>query len=292
VIAALAQSADYTTQALVSAVLLAASAGAVYVGFGPVAALLARQEQRFDRVLRGQLLLDVSPRVAVAMSLVAVASVGLLGYAIAGNAWGFVIFAAGGLFLPNVALRYLARRRRRKLEEQLVAGIQTLAAGVRAGLNLVQGMEMIARDAPAPLRQEFGQLVREYEYGVPLDEAMTAAGHRIGSEDFRLVFSALRTHRERGGNLGDTLDRMAESLREIQRLEKRVESLTAQGRATARWLSALPGVILALIYFLGIAPDAVTMLFTDPVGRLILAAIVVLNIVGFLWIRKIAAVDI
>jgi tight adherence protein B len=102
----------------------------------------------------------------------------------------------------------------------------------------------------------------------------------------------LRTHRERGGNLGDTLDRMAESLREIQRLEKRVESLTAQGRATARWLSALPGVILALIYFLGIAPDAVTMLFTDPVGRLILAAIVVLNIVGFLWIRKIAAVDI
>jgi Flp pilus assembly protein TadB len=176
------------------------------------------------------------------------------------------------------------------LEEQLVGGVQTLASGVRAGLNLVQSMEMIARDAPAPLSQEFAHLLREYEYGVSLEDAMSNAARRVGLPDFRLLFAALHTHRERGGDLGETLDRIAESIREIQRLESRVRTLTAQGRATARWLGAMPAVVMAILYV--IDSSGVVMLFTANVGKMLLALVIVLNLIGFLWIRKIMAIDI
>ena len=191
---------------------------------------------------------------------------------------------------PWMILKLLRQKRLRQLEEQLVLGIQSLASGVRAGLNLVQAMELIARDSPNPIRQEFAHLLREYEYGIPLDAAMSSSASRIGSGDYRLLFSALITHRQRGGDLGETLDRIAKSIREIQRLQKRIETLTAQGRATARWLGAMPLAIGGLIYL--IDDSAITNMFYDNRGIAVIIAVVILNIIGFLWIRKIMAIDI
>ncbi|HPS52372.1 MAG TPA: type II secretion system F family protein, partial [Phycisphaerae bacterium] len=192
--------------------------------------------------------------------------------------------------LPGAIIRKLQKKRLDRLETQIVEGIQTLASGVRAGLNLVQAMELIARDAPAPISQEFSHLLSEYEYGTPLDEAMLSTAKRIGSADYRLLFTALHTHRQQGGDLGDTLDRIADSIREIQRLNARVDSLTAQGRATARWLGAMPLVVMCIMYF--IPGSNVEKLFTDDIGKLILSAVFLMNLVGFLWIRKIMEIDI
>ena len=113
---------------------------------------------------------------------------------------------------------------------------------------------------------------------------------RIGSGDFRLLFAALQTHRQRGGDLGETLDRIADSIREIQRLESRVRTLTAQGRANARFLAVLIFVVMAVMYL--IAPASVKLLFRDELGRAILMAVIALIVLGFLWIRKIVAIDI
>ena len=194
------------------------------------------------------------------------------------------------MLLPGLYIRWLTKKRLQKLEEQLVGAVQTLASGVRAGLNLVQGMQMVSRDAPVPIKQEFAHLVQEYEYGIPLDEAMNNAATRIGSSDFRLLFTALHTHRERGGDLGETLDRIAFSIREIQRLENKVRTETARGRATARWLGALPAIVLFMLFL--ISRDTVVLMFTDQIGKVLLAAVIVLNLVGYLWIRKIMAIDI
>ncbi len=262
----------------------------VLIGARPLRDLLRRREREYDLIFRRALLLDVPPRLITAGTGLVMAVLGFLGYAIFRHVAGIIIGALLGFFLPHALIRYLRRRRLRKLEEQLVSGIQTLASGVRAGLNLVQSMTLVARDGPSPLRQEFSHLVREYEYGVSLDEAMLNAAERIASSDFRLLFSALHTHRERGGDLGVTLDRIADSIREIQRLEKQVQTLTAQGRATARWLGAMPIVIGIILYF--IDDTGVKRLFTEPVGNLILAAIVVLTFLGFLWIKKVVSIDI
>jgi len=273
-----------------SFVVFVLTAAAVFVGAAPLREAIRRREEEYDLIFRRALLMDVSPRLITMGTGLVMLVLGFMGYAISRGPIGAILGGAIGVFLPHAVVRYLRRRRLRKLEDQLVGGIQTLASGVRAGLNLVQSLTLVARDGPAPLRQEFRHLVREYEYGISLDEAMVNASGRIGSSDFRLLFAALHTHRERGGDLGETLDRIADSIREIQRLEKQVQTLTAQGRATARWLGAMPLVILLILY--SFDSEGVTRLFTEPLGNLILAIIIVLNILGFLWIKKTISIDI
>ncbi|MGB2821823.1 MAG: type II secretion system F family protein [Phycisphaerae bacterium] len=273
-----------------SIVILVLTTAAVFVGLRPLREAIRRREEEYDLIFRRALLMDISPRLITVGTALVMLVLGFMGYAISGSPIGAGIGGAVGVFLPHAMVRYLRRRRLRRLEDQLVSGIQTLASGVRAGLNLVQSLTLVARDGPAPLRQEFTHMVREYEYGISLDEAMVNAAERIGSSDFRLLFAALHTHRERGGDLGETLDRIAASVREIQRLEKQVQTLTAQGRATARWLGAMPVVILLILY--SFDSENVTKLFTEPVGNLILGIIIVLNILGFLWIKKTISIDI
>ena len=277
-------------QIVVSFVMFAAVTVAVYVGYGPLRAMVIQQEVQYDRILRGSLLLNIAPRTVTIMTAMLMVVLGVFGFAVIGGVVGALAGAAMGAVFPPAFVKILRRRRLRKLEDQLVEGVVTLASGVRAGLNLVQAMEMVARDGPVPLRQEFGHLLREYEYGVPLEEAMENSALRIGSGDFRLLFAALHTHRERGGDLGETLDRIADSIREIQRLERRVQTLTAQGRATARWLGAMP-LVIGGIYYL-IDADAIMDLFRQNTGNVILFGVVVLNIAGFLWIKKIVSIDI
>ncbi len=277
--------------AATSAVLAVLVGGMAYLGYRPLGALIIRQEQQYDAVLRGKLLLDIRPRTATILAMAGVAVMSGVGYLFSANIFGALIGLALGAALGPLSMRYLQRRRLAKLEDQLVGGIQSLGSGVRAGLNLIQAMELVARDGLVPLRQEFRHLLREYEYGIPLEEAMDNAAARIGSGDFRLLFAALQTHRQRGGDLGETLDRIASSIREIQRLESRVEALTAQGRATARWLGAMPIVVLLILNFI-MGDQPIKQLFDDSLGKLIILAIVVLNVIGFLWIRKIVSLDI
>ena len=284
-----AQSNLVSEQLLPSVLILLGVAGAVWAGCEPVMSFFRRREHQYDVVLRRRLLMDVSPRAASLMSGMVIILLGLLGYGVFG--WfGAVIWAVVGLFSPPFILRRLQRRRLKRLEDQLVGGIVTLASGVRAGLNLVQSMQLVGRDGPRPLRQEFAHMLREYEYGLPLEAAMRNSATRIGSGDFRLLFAALETHRQRGGDLGVTLDRIADSIREIQRLESRVESLTAQGRATARALGVMPIIVMVILYM--IDPEGVRTLWTTDIGKLILLVIAALTAAGFLWIKKIVSIDV
>jgi tight adherence protein B len=273
-----------------SLVMFLMTVAAIFMGIRPLLAHVQRQEEQFDRVLRGNLLLKVAPRTATWVSVAAMVLLGVAGYAITGSAFGAIVVGVLAAFLPSMTLRMLRQRHLAKLERQLVSGIQTLGSGVRAGLNLVQSMGLVARDGPSPLRDEFAHLLREYEYGTPLEEAMDKCATRIGSGDFRLLFAALQTHRERGGDLGETLDRIADSIREIQRLESRVETLTAEGRANSRMLGMLVVAALGILYL--IDANGVKSLFEDDIGKVIIGIMVFLNVVGFLWIRWIIAIDI
>jgi tight adherence protein B len=274
-----------------SIVIFIAVAGAVWLGLNPLRELLIRREDFYRQVLCNTLLLDIPPRVVTVLTTMVMVLLGSIAFVVLDGSIIATLLAAGiGFVLPRTIINLLRKRRLEKLESQLVGCIQTLASGVRAGLNLVQAMEMVANDGAPPIRQEFRHMLREYEYGVPLDEAMSKASVRIGSGDFTLLFMALETHRQRGGDLGTTLDRITDSIREIQRLENRVDTLTAQGRATARWLGAMPGVVMGILYL--IDPNGVQSMLNASAGKIILLTIVLLNIVGFLWIRKIIAIDI
>lgn len=281
---------DVLYQFLISLLIFVSIYGLIVYGWRSVAAFLHRQELWYDRVLNQQLLLEIPPKLAVGFALAAVLLGGLLAAAIVGGPVWFAVGAAIGLFLPQLVIKHLEQKRFERLDEQLVDGITALASGVRAGLNLVQSMELLVKNSAGPIQQEFAQLLREYQLGLDLNRAMHNAANRIGSSHYRLLFTAIEMHRLRGGDTGESLDRLAESIREIQRLEGKLDAITAQGRRQAWMMAAMPLVFLAMLY--AIEPEGVTMLFTEPVGRVLLLVVIALVTTGCLWIRKIMAVDI
>jgi len=271
---------------------LAGFAAFVLVRYGPrpIRAWLARQEEAYDAVLRRQLLMDVNPRMVIAAKAAFMVVAFLFGYALGENViFGFVA-AALAYGTPVLVVRHMAQKRREKLNTQLVDGLTTLASSVRAGLNLVQAMEILEENHTGPIKQEFGAILREYAMGLDLNQAMRNAADRINSPLYRLTFTAIEMHRIRGGDTGESLDRIAESIREIQRLEGKLDALTSQGRMQATMMAVMPLVFLGILYL--IMPEQVTLLFTDNIGRLILLAVTIAIVGGFLWIRKIMTIDI
>lgn len=135
-------------------------------------------------------------------------------------------------------------------------------------------------------------MLREFEHGASVDEVMRRASGRIKLHHYRLLFAAMQTARMRGGNLPDTLDRLGESLREIVRLEEKVRALTAQNKLSAVMMGCMPAAILGVYYL--IEPTWVATLFSreNDWGLLLLAVAVLLNVAGFLWIRKIVTFEI
>lgn len=246
-------------------------------------------ETRYDRVLNQQLLLNVSARLMMILFGVGIIGLGIIAGLYASSVIFFVATISVSLLIPGVIIKHLEEKRLNKLNEQIVDGVTSLASGVRAGLNLVQSIELLIKNGTGPIKQEFEQLHREYTLGMDLNQAMHNASDRIGSPYYRLLFGAIGAHRTRGGDMGQSLDRIADSIREIQRLEGRLDALTAQGRAQARMMGAMPFVILAILFV--IMPEETAKLFTEPVGRVMLLCAIGLIAAGFVWIRKIMTVD-
>lgn len=275
---------------VMSAIVFAGAALLGVYGLGPLRVWLTSQERAYDAALRRRLMLDVDGRTFLAGCGVATLVALAVGYALSGGLWLGVVFAAVVFFLPNALIRHLAHKRRQRLDEQLVDGLNTLASGARAGMNLVHCIDLLIQNHRGPIQQEFAQIRREYELGRDLDRAMQHASDRIGSQLYRLTFTAVETHRRLGGNSAESLDRIADSVREIQRLEGKLDALTAQGRTQAVMMAVMPIVFLAILYL--IDRGGVALLFTDPIGRVILLVVAAMIALAFLWIRKILAVDI
>lgn len=279
----------FILQMICSLMMLAGVLLVVRYGYTPGKAWLDKQQLHYDRVLCRQLLLDIDPRTAVWSHVGGVVFVMLIGIFLTGPLVGIVLGAVSAM-VPYFLIRHLETKRRSRLEVQLVDGLASMASGVRAGLNLVQSMQLLVTNQTGPIKQEFGQILREYEMGMDLNQAMRQASDRIGSPLYRLTFTAIEMHRLRGGDSGESMDRIAESIREIQRLEGKLDAITAQGRVQANMMAMMAVVIIVMMMV--IFPDDTAMLFTMSQGRIILLVAIALITAGYLWIKKIMQVDI
>ena len=193
--------------------------------------------------------------------------------------------------LPWYIVRRMAEKRKIKIEDQMADAMVSLASAIKAGLSLAQALDILAEQAPPPICQEFQQVVGEYRLGKPLEQCLSEAKERLHSENFALFAAAMEASRQSGGRLNETVDRIANSVRELQRLERKIISETAQARASAFYMALAPGVILLLYYFV-VDPEATERLFTTFAGQMILSAALLLNVVAYLWARKILSPDI
>lgn len=193
--------------------------------------------------------------------------------------------------LPWYVVARMAEKRKELIEDQLADAMVALANAIKAGLSLAQALEILAEQTPEPICQEFQQIIGEYQLGKPLDRCLQETKERLRSENFALFAAAMEASRESGGRLNETVDRIAHSVRELQRLERKVIAETAQARASAFYMAMVPAIILAVYYFI-LDRENTERLFTTVPGQLILCASLILNIIAYLWARSILNPDI
>ena len=222
------------------------------------------------------------------------ASTGIMGVLLSWEATPPVPFIVGalggglGFFLPEVVILIMRHRRRQAFSEQLVDGLVLMANGLRAGFSLQQAMDMLIEEMPAPICQEFELVRREYRLGVDLDIALRNCVTRTKDPDLDLAVSAIQITRQLGGNLAEVFERIVAMVRERKVLGGKAEALTAQGRLQALIVGALPYVFG--FFLMKVNPELMRLMWTTFYGFIALILVVVLDVVGYLWVRKIANV--
>jgi len=260
--------------------------------FSILASAFDRYEQQYAssgaRQL-GEMFLFVTPRQIVVLNMCLVALLGIFGYLLSGGA-ATLLFGALGLVAPTFLIRFYRRRRVQKIEAQLVDGLDQIAGALRAGLSFQQALEAVSKEAQSPLRQELSLMLREVRINVSLDEALVNLASRVGSGDLWLVVTSANICRKLGGNMSEMFETIASTIRERFRIDGKIRSLTAMGKAQGWVVGSMPlGVGVALYYM---RPDLMIPFLGSMFGWTVIAVIVTLELLGMLVIRRIVTIDI
>jgi tight adherence protein B len=197
------------------------------------------------------------------------------------------------LFLGALPLLWVLFRRRRRLKAfatQLPDALEMLSRSLRAGQSLGFGFNMVAEEMSAPIGKEFGRVFEEQNLGVPLEETLQSLTNRVPNLDLKFFTTAVILQRQTGGDLAEILDKIGELIRDRFRIWGQVQALTGEGRLSGVVLLALPFVLFIAVYQLN--PDYLMVLFTEPMGKKMLAAAIVMQVLGALVIRKIVSIKV
>jgi tight adherence protein B len=187
--------------------------------------------------------------------------------------------------LPTVYLFVLRSRRLMKFEGLLPDTIDLMARALRAGHTISSSIEMVASEGSEPVASEFRRVFEQQNFGLPLREAMLGLADRVPLPDVSFLVTAILVQKETGGNLAEVLDKTAVVIRERFRLRGQLRVYTAQGRLTGWILAGMPFVMFVLLNLAN--PDYMKIMFTDPAGRVMMYAGLVLMVVGGWVIRKV-----
>jgi tight adherence protein B len=212
--------------------------------------------------------------------------------AIAGSALAGPVGGLVGAGLGVGARRLGARRRRARdaalRDEQIADAAAGLASALRAGMSVAQALGSVAGESEPPSRRDLDVLVRDLEVGVELDAAITAWVDRVGSDDARLLGSALALHRRTGGDLPKVLDGVAATIRERVAIAREVRGLTAQARLSGLILGLLPIVFFAFLWVTSRRDMQAALSTSAGVGAVMLG--LTMELIAFLWIRRLLEV--
>jgi tight adherence protein B len=200
--------------------------------------------------------------------------------------------ALGGIFgfVPVIYLQLKQRRRQRAFTDQLPDVLTLLVGALRAGHGLSQAIDMLVDQIPPPAKTEFGRVMRGVSLGMPVQRALRDMAQRVGSDDLDLVVTAVTVQYEMGGNLAETLDTIGDTVRGRIELLREVRVLTAQQRLTGYILGAWP-IVMTVILFV-VNPDYMGRLFEPGWIRLLPAAALVMQVLGFIAIRRIVDIEV
>lgn len=247
---------------------------------------LARTEEKAEALYLG-----VSPERLWLLTLLGAAGGALLLAVVSGfKPVPAAMGAVAGFLVPRFYLGNLEQRRRKKFDAQLVDAITIVAGAMKAGMSLLQAMEQVTREMGPPIRQEFAHALQENRVGKPIIQALRDMKNRIHSEDLSITVDAIGIAQETGGVLSDVLVKIAETIRGRNRIRTRIGTMTAQGRLQGIVMSLLPWGLAGILFMLD--RDLIRPMFTTTPGQVMLGAIGALELVGWLVIRRLSAVDV
>jgi len=199
-------------------------------------------------------------------------------------------FCYAGWALPKAIMLNLFEQRCTRLTDQMVDGMTIMANGIKAGQSLTQSMERVVENMKGPLAQEFSLVLNKIRLGMAVEESLNEFGDRIPRQDVQMFVTSVNILKETGGNLAETFQTIVTTVRERQKVEKKIQALTAQGTMQAIIISLVPFLLMGM--FLVLDPNYVMPLFTRPLGWVALAIMLILQIIGLVVMKKIVTIKV
>jgi tight adherence protein B len=223
-------------------------------------------------------------------NIIAIVTIPLLSYMMFSNLTVAAIVLAIVMILPFRMYRRMRKKRLSLIEQQLPDALIMMSGNLASGGSLSMALEAVVKDQPAPISQEFMLFTREQRIGVEFEKSLRNMERRIPNSDFIMFTSALKISREVGGDLGEIINTLANTLRRKSTMEGKIESLTSQGKMQGIVMTSLPIMIGTILYF--IERDAMEKLFTTTTGWIVLGVIIIMEVLGYYFINKVTTIDV
>lgn len=206
---------------------------------------------------------------------------------------GLIVGAAAtvlGWSLPLLLVKNMYDQRATRFTDQMVDGLTIMANGIKAGLSITQSMERVVENLGNPISQEFKLVLSQIRVGRSVEEALIELGERIPKPDVQMFVTSINILKETGGNLAETFQTIVHTIRERQKIEKKIDALTAQGRMQGLIISLVPLVIMIVLFLTD--PKFIMPMFTQPLGLAMVVGIIMLIFIGSIAIRKIVKINV
>lgn len=214
----------------------------------------------------------------------------LIAAILTGSPWGWPVGGVIGFALPFIVLKVKRGRRMRLFEEQFPEGLDLISRALKAGHAFATGLKMVADEMPDPVGPEFRKTFDEQNFGLPMKDALDNLTQRMPLLDVRFFATAVLIQRETGGNLAEILENLAHVVRERFKILRQVRVYTAHGRFTGYVLLALPAVLCIALSFIN--PEHMNLLFRHPIGQMLLVTAIVLQMIGYIWIKQVIKIEV
>ncbi len=227
------------------------------------------------------------------MSMVGWIVVALFAACFAGITWYFLSglkIKPGWQHGESPLARWLDNRRRQKFNEQLPEALATMSNALRAGFSISQAFDSVVDQGEKPMSEEFAILQQQLRIGMSFEDALESMSQRVGSDDLTLVTTAILISRKTGGNVTEIFDKISETIRGRMKIERKVKTLTAQGRMQGIIVSCMP--LFLGIVMLVLKPEMMVPFLFSLTGLVSILVIIALLTVGWLIIRKIITIDV
>lgn len=192
-------------------------------------------------------------------------------------------------YLPHMWLNSRIKSRASDFNEQLNGGLVLISNALKAGHSFIQAVSIAAKETQGTFSEEFKVLLKELNFGLPMEQAFKNMLNRVESSDMQLVVNAILIQKDIGGNLSEILENISTTIRERQKLKNEMKTLTAQGRMSGAIVMLIP-VALGLFFYVFNKPY-IMVLFQTQVGIIMMTIGIVNEIIGFFIIRKIVSID-